>query len=268
MKSKAHKTDAFWFKRNITDLKDNIKNEKSAKYVDIVEVSRRKWGGRKLVKEVDKSAESLLKVLKDKRLPQSIDKANIAVYHVKWCESGLDPRESPEHAQYIDTLCHDFYHVMREAITNKIKDRAASGLGDRQFEEITRHSLICRRKCVDFHGREETLEKIKNHVTSSAQTPLVIYGASGCGTTSLVAMAAQMARSWLGDEAVVVLRFLGTTPDSSSMHLVLRSVCFQLSKVFGVDSKTIPQVRHKPFTRACLEGQCDKRVGKCDVITV
>jgi hypothetical protein len=73
---------------------------------------------------------------------------------------------------------------------------------------------------------------------SDAQYPLAVHGESGCGKTSVMAMAAANLQK-THSNCVIVLRFLGTTTDSSSAHLMLSSVCNQISKAYG---KVVPQV--------------------------
>ena len=64
--------------------------------------------------------------------------------------------------------------------------------------------------------------------------PLVVFGPSGSGKTSIVAMVAARVKEWLGDGAVSVFRFLGTSPESSGIVATLASLCKQLCEVFGI----------------------------------
>ena len=115
---------------------------------------------------------------------------------------------------------------------------------DETFLEAAQHISLCQTKCKHFHGREESLQQIKSYVTGSdtREKPLVIHGPSGSGKSSLVAMAAMSTRSWTVNEAVVILRFLGTGRNSSSIRLVLRSIYLQLCKAFRVDPGNVPEV--------------------------
>lgn len=63
-----------------------------------------------------------------------------------------------------------------------------------------------------------------------ADKPLVLYGAGGCGKTSLLAKSAAMANTvWFADvKPVSIVRFLGTTPDSSALTPTLISICQQV----------------------------------------
>lgn len=72
--------------------------------------------------------------------------------------------------------------------------------------------------------------------------PLVIYGESGCGKTSVVSMVAMKTREWLGENLKVIVRYIGTTPDSSLVRLLLRSVCRQICVVYDEDSSFVRNV--------------------------
>ncbi|XP_032230654.2 NACHT domain- and WD repeat-containing protein 1 isoform X2 [Nematostella vectensis] len=69
--------------------------------------------------------------------------------------------------------------------------------------------------------------------------PLVIYGESGCGKTSVVSMVAMRSREWLRGDTCVVVRYIGTTPDSSLVRLLVRSVCQQICAVYEKDPSFI-----------------------------
>lgn len=58
-----------------------------------------------------------------------------------------------------------------------------------------------------------------------------MYGDSGFGKTSLLAVASERVYDWLGDttDLVVVRRFLGTTPDSTNVGSLLSSVTKQIA---------------------------------------
>lgn len=66
---------------------------------------------------------------------------------------------------------------------------------------------------------------------SRSQHPYVMYGESGFGKTSLLAVASIRVYDWIGDTGnlVVVRRFLGTTPDSTNIETLLTSVCWQIT---------------------------------------
>ena len=234
-------SQALWFQRNITDMKDNVKNNSAAKYVDMEEVPK-KLCGKGETRGLDKTAKALLKSLKETQIPKVLDKGNVVSYNIKWGEKGVDTHSNEEHAQYINKLCQDFFTKMKDSIHKAIKERKNPKLDDALFEEVVQHLVCCRKLCSSCCLPRAALDRIKSYVTGQGNTPLVIHGPQGSGKTSLVAMAANKAQSWVGSEAAVVVRFLGTTHHSSKVHSLLQSICHQLRMVLKVDCKNAPQV--------------------------
>ena len=53
--------------------------------------------------------------------------------------------------------------------------------------EIIQQLYMCKSRSDAFKGREDALAKIKEYLTSPADRPLILYGVSGSGKTSVVA---------------------------------------------------------------------------------
>ena len=227
----------FWFKRVISDLGANIDSKNAGKFID------KTWGANA---SLDQTAQKLLNTLREKDLPRALPSVNIVTYDVKWSENGVDPSTTPAHFQYIEKLCEDFYATLTHMIDNGIKENETSDSRDSFAEELFQHGSFCQKKCKSFHGRKKFLEASKKTLVEHDKHGVVLYGESGCGKTSIMAKIATEVKQWLEDEsAIVVLRFIGTSPDSSGIRPLLRSICFQLSKATGQDIADIPEVTIK-----------------------
>lgn len=92
-----------------------------------------------------------------------------------------------------------------------------------------------------FYGREDTLERIKNYMLGDSEKPLVLFGEGGCGKTSLLAKSAGLTSSiWLtGKKPISIIRYLGTTPDSSALTPTLISICQQVSIAYIILFSTL-----------------------------
>lgn len=63
-----------------------------------------------------------------------------------------------------------------------------------------------------------------------SEKPIVLYGEGGCGKTSLLAKSASLSIEWFkGSKPLNIVRFLGTTPDSSALTPTLISICQQVN---------------------------------------
>lgn len=236
-------TECLWFKRTITDLKDNVTNDKSDKFIDIKGIRKSKRKGERInPSEIDKVAQSLLKNLKEKKISKVLDKSNVFPYDIKFSSNSAERETKLTHVQFLSSLCQDFFLVVKRRIADGIKKREASQpTRDSLLEDITEHVKFAQRKLADFHGQDDMMKTIHNYLTKSCTSPFVIHGDSGTGKTSLVAMAAKHARSWVKQDAIVALRFLGTNPNSSNIRLLLRSVCLQLCRALGA-TMAVPKV--------------------------
>ena len=231
----APEKHCFWFKRVITDLIQNVDNRNAGKFLD------KTYG---VDSAVDESAQKLLSSLREKELPAVLSAKNVVQYNVQWTNDGINPDASVEHAQYLETLCTDVYNVLTDMIQEAIKEKEASEKEDPLLEEILHHALFCQKKGLACQGRDEFLQSVQQSLLDYRnQRMIILHGESGCGKTSLMAKIAVEIKKWLEDESIiVVLRFIGTSPESSSVRLLLRSVCQQLYKVTEQDSTEIPEV--------------------------
>ena len=225
----------FWFKRVITDIGDNMGDSNAGKFVD------KTWGN---PSTVDEPAQQLLNKLREKDLPEVLPSSNIIQYNVKWHNNGIDPSASQEHAQYIEKNCTDFHDTVTEKINRGIEEDKSIHTEDPLTDEIFQHGTFCKKKCESFHGRHEFLTTVKEEVKKDQVA--VLFGESGCGKTSLMAKIAMEVKKWLDtEEATVVVRFIGTTPDSSDVRSLIRSICQQICKANVTEDseeKTVPQV--------------------------
>lgn len=167
-------------------------------------------------------------------------------YDVKWSDNGVDPLALPEHAKYIGKLCDDFYDTLTKMIDDGITENETSDSSDSFAEEIFQHGSFCQKKCKSFHGRKEFLEAAQKTLVEHERHTVVLHGESGCGKTSIMAKIAKEVKQWVQDQsAIVILRFIGTSPESSGIRPLLKSICMQLCRVTGQDTAGIPEVTIK-----------------------
>lgn len=79
-------------------------------------------------------------------------------------------------------------------------------------------------------------------MSGGSRLPLIVYGQSGCGKTSVMAKVVESVSSWAMSAAqktgthvkrvVTIIRFLGTTPSTSNIRDLLESLCRQLVAVY------------------------------------
>ncbi|OWF44316.1 NACHT domain- and WD repeat-containing protein 1-like [Mizuhopecten yessoensis] len=217
-----------WFWRKIDDIEniDPTKHKTLRRYIDL--------SGEE---EYWQESRRLLHTLEETKMKSHLPAENIHQTIVQWTDKGIDP-DYAEHKKYLKTMTEDFIKEMVRLIDLGIKQRSAKELTDPLMLECCQHIRFCQQKCENFCGRQASLEKIKTYIKSTTTKPLIIHGASGCGKTSLMAMTARNVRSWMPDtQPAVVIRFIGTTLDSSNISGLLLSVICQIKAIYNQESR-------------------------------
>ncbi|XP_018423713.1 PREDICTED: NACHT domain- and WD repeat-containing protein 1 [Nanorana parkeri] len=144
-------------------------------------------------------------------------------------------------ANYLQMLCDQVIAVVNHQILRCLstREKDISELQKKHpwlgglMQEVTHHLQLSHTKSEVFCGRQEILETIVSRIKNSeacVQAPLVIYGASGSGKTALMCKTFELLRQSATADGhhVLVLRLLGTSPQSSEIHDVLKSICYQV----------------------------------------
>jgi NACHT domain- and WD repeat-containing protein len=206
----------------------NLQNlKKASNYVDV------------LNRSVDSEACKLLANLRDERLPNKIESSNMQKYTIEWIgREGLDPET---HDEYLKHFIAHFYKNIVKLVDRAMRKEDSSAQGQ-IITELLQHLHACNNSVKVFHGREETLDKIEAYMLGNSDKPLVLYGEGGCGKTSLLSKSAHLtATKWYKDvRPINIIRFLGTTPDSSALGPTMISICQQISYNFALPFDAIP----------------------------
>ncbi|XP_060597437.1 NACHT and WD repeat domain-containing protein 2-like [Ruditapes philippinarum] len=232
LKAKNVKDHCLAYVREIENINITLLRfaEKFIKFVDISD------------RNVDGDAQKMLKTLRDDKLPAKMPDSNIVRFKVEW--GGKEGIDIKIHKEYIETFCQHFYsNVLRlvdDAMTKNEKLSTNS-----VYVEVLQHLKACYNSCKVFQGREDMVTMIQQYVLGKlgkSDKPLILFGDSGCGKTSLMAKGSSQARSWFSKNSspFLVLRFLGTTPNSSSIIPLLKSLCQQLTWLYEIPDEYIP----------------------------
>ena len=187
-------------------------------------------------KKVNKEAEKLRNELLNKKLPRVVSHENMKNYEVEWKGKALE-KAKKEYDDYLYKFCEDFVKDMVHLVDLNVQQLKTQRKGevDGLYEEVLHHSQFAKAKCELFCGRENEIETIKNYLQRRGEDrrPFVLHTKSGYGKTALMAYVSSHIHEWLGEEAVLVLRFLGTSPQSSSIISLLRSIIQQICILYG-----------------------------------
>lgn len=105
---------------------------------------------------------------------------------------------------------------------------------DALVTEVLQHAKMCETRSKAFHGRQDVLGAIKDYLRHIHSQPMVIYGDSGSGKTSIMAMVAQQAASWsCASQPVIITRLLGMMTFKCSMEQGLPIISVNKAPVRG-----------------------------------
>ncbi|KAI6242069.1 NACHT domain-containing protein [Aphelenchoides fujianensis] len=205
----------------------------ASKFIDIVH------------KQINQEAQKLLSVLRDERVPEVLRTQNIRRSTVEWAgREGMDVRI---HADYLKEFTGDFYSSITNMVDAAMRKHAK--FRDPFFVEVLQHLWNGITASSHFFGREGELKTGQEYLRSAQRyaddlwvsvnqktihcCSVEVYGEHGCGKTSILARIATECRRWFQSggsvDPILILRFLGTTADSSGIGLLLTSVCEQIA---------------------------------------
>ncbi|MGD1994044.1 MAG: DUF4062 domain-containing protein, partial [Anaerolineae bacterium] len=191
----------FCFFREIENLP---RDERSAGFLDLTADGK-----------PDAEAESRLAQLKGElrcRLPE-----NIRQYQARWTGDGVT-------TDHLDALCDDVYQSLAALIRRQMAQLEEV---DPLQAEAAEHEAFGRQRAAFFVGRAGMLRTIGDYVAGASPHPLMVWGKPGSGKSALMARAVENAQDAQPD-AVVIQRFVGATPASSSGRALLQSLCQQI----------------------------------------
>lgn len=153
---------------------------------------------------------------------------------------GREGLDTETHDEYLNHFIAHFYKNIVKLVDRAMRKEDSSAQGQ-IVTEILQHLHACNNSVKIFYGREDQLKEIERYMLGDSDKPLVLYGEGGCGKTSLLSKSAALtAEEWFKEaKPINIIRFLGTTPDSSALTPTLISICQQVRKILSkIDSNS------------------------------
>ncbi|KAI5626673.1 NACHT domain- and WD repeat-containing protein 1 isoform X2 [Silurus asotus] len=212
------KTSPIIFIRELPHLKKG-ESHKHAKFLDVTADGL-----------LDTEAQELLSNLK-----QRISSVISDLLTFELSKNALDVNRK-EHKEYLEKFCEQIVCRIKDRITKQSSPPTSPEWLWIQ-QELFHHAKLSKEKYGTFNGRDGLLAKISISMwesTNIQHAPLVVYGPPEVGKTSLLCKLAQEMQTVLDPQAVVVLRMLGTSPNSSDVDSVLKGICLQVCGAMGL----------------------------------
>ena len=224
---------AFMIKRNIRGIEERCEEQGASKFIDI------DWS----TNGVNQEARERLLLLKNEKLPNVLSKQSIKCYDVEWSSNGIKRDSHEKYLQDVtDTICRQVFDsckdcFMQRNIMFNVKDSIEFRL-EKELRQSMMHMTKLTKSAVP---RDKILSAIDSYLfseTSSSfdqSSPLVITGNPGSGKSTIMSLSIKNAMAELRshDDANLIFRFIGTTPDSGETVDLLSSLLHQFSIVNG-----------------------------------
>ncbi|KAI5104186.1 NACHT domain- and WD repeat-containing protein 1-like isoform X1, partial [Silurus meridionalis] len=220
------------YKRTITDLLYNLKSEYASQFIDL------RKGRAELNHTLIQAQQSFIHNIHSK-----LRHTNIYEVSVSWGKKGLSPKHNRSHHFYTEHLCSHFLRKVMAAFKRMIHVRAIKSSSDIMRNEdsqiqiqetIQLHLNHGRRLAQSFELRQNFLLLVRDALQKSAssQNALILLGEPGSGKSTILATVAQLLPTWIPGDVTVLVCFVGLTPDSRNVRLLLQTLCTQIAAVY------------------------------------
>jgi len=153
----------------------------------------------------------------------TIDHIGALPVRLEDCLKLIDEPDAPAN------LCVDVWRRLAKVILTVIQKLDEATALDLQ---IASHNEFGMKRARSFKGRADAVTAIADYLKDDADHGLLaVYGESGSGKSALIARAYAQA-STAHPNALVIGRFIGATPDSSSARSLLQSLCQQIARSY------------------------------------
>lgn len=185
---------------------------------------------------IDLSKQAKLKHLRH-QIKQEVIKDNHFVFNISWTECDNIHKVIEQHGEYMENFL--------AAVTTKLVDLVDINLklqynvdkdNELSCSDVHVHLQHCRQLMMDYSvsGFEKLLLSVQNLMFAGRTTehqPILITGSPGCGMSSFISKLCHHGRDIFGKDTILIVRYIGLTPQSCNGVKLLKQICTQLNCV-------------------------------------
>ena len=160
-----------------------------------------------------------------------LPKTNVSEFAAGWDKMNNQPADT-----HLHKLSDDVEKFLKSIIDKEIERYL---LSDELEMEQAAHEAFARERTFGFSGRDKDIKEICDYTMQDHKAPILVWGESGTGKSSLLAMAMDQVRNKM-PQAQVIARFIGVTGKSSNGNSLLYDICSRLCLLYGGDQSGIP----------------------------
>ena len=153
------------------------------------------------------------------QIKETLDTQNILNITTKQLDS--DTLDTQYLEQFISSVTNFLIAKVDEQISNDSKNKYTT----LQFE-LKQQNNFLNTKINNFLGQEDILNSIQEYILNDNDTPLILYGKSGIGKSSIIAQA--IINTTQNIDKRIIYRFIGATSNSTTTKDILTSILDEL----------------------------------------
>lgn len=136
-----------------------------------------------------------------------------------------------------------FAHFVLKRLLHQIRAQLISQRAAQDADpEDAAHRRFGAARRAGLAGRDAEIAAVVSHLSGSARDPVVLTGTGGSGKTSIMAGVAARLR-----HGVVIERYVGVTPASSSLRALVAALCGQLDRSYRPDAPPVALAEGEPL---------------------
>lgn len=167
---------------------------------------------------------------------------------VPWRSGGLDP-EHNDHEAYLNKFKNTILNKLQTMIKKSLDDepdlKSRKKIVEENFQENITHLTInhFEKPVIDFSQSDllDRIEKVVLNTTHTRHNPIIIYGNTGSGKTSLIKTVYKQFESWFSCKLLRIVRSIARTPRSSYNLELLRVICQQICIALKLPDGFLPK---------------------------
>jgi WD40 repeat protein len=165
-------------------------------------------------------------------LKSYLHEANISEFSAGW-----DKEKNQPDTTHLEKLSNDVENALKVIIDREIENYQLSS--EHELEQAA-HEAFASERTFGFSGRENDIAAICEYTAQNNNTPFVVWGESGTGKSTLMAMAARKVQETF-PQTHVITRFIAVTGKSANGHTLLADICRNICVFYGGDPAEIPE---------------------------
>lgn len=181
------------------------------------------------------------------KLSTAIEEQNQCLFKVPWKADGINP-DDEDHETYLtkfkNTILNKLQTITKKHLDANPELKSRKKIVEENFQENIVHlTLHFDPTAIDFEHKDvlKQLKTIVKNTANSRHNPILIYGNTGSGKSSLIRTLHKIFPSWFDRKLLRLVRYVSASPRSSYNLELLRIICQQICIALKLPEGFLPK---------------------------